>query len=142
MGSGGKLWKQRNEQMIPNGRDDFGACLSPRPHTVYFMEMQMRSCTEKWAPTGRRNPYASRIVNNRLSQHLSKLEIKTVPREPLGEFAANQTASWGPKARDFHSYLETDKSKSPKQQRAESLTFCVRPDIYLRRMGSPALFYS
>lgn len=27
----------------------------------YFMEMQMRSCTEKWAPKGRGNPYASRI---------------------------------------------------------------------------------
>lgn len=57
----GKQWKQENEQMIPNGRDDIGACLSLRPHTVCFMETQMRSYTEKWGPTGRRNPYASRI---------------------------------------------------------------------------------
>lgn len=47
--------------MIPNGRDDIGACLSLRPHTVYFVEMQMRSCTKKWEPLDRVNPYASRI---------------------------------------------------------------------------------
>lgn len=75
------------------------------------------------------------------SQHLSKLKIKTVPREPLEEFAVNQTASWGPYARDFCSYLETNKTKSLRQKRAESLTFCVRPHMHLRKVCSPTLSF-
>lgn len=45
----GKLWAQSKEQGAPNRRGGVGPGLFLRPHihTMYFMEMQMRRCTER-----------------------------------------------------------------------------------------------
>lgn len=44
-----------------------GAGTASHPHAVYFVEMKLRSCTERWVPTGRVNPHSSGTGDNQLA---------------------------------------------------------------------------
>lgn len=101
----------------------------------------MRSCTERWVPTGRVNPHSSGTGEQSIDfpDAWANLRLKQFLQSPWENLLSARLLPRLHVPGDFYSYLETNETGSPKQKQAESLTFCVRLK-YLSELGVFSVF--